>query len=60
MLVQVGLERESFVASLAFVMLERRVRLHVRPQVGAVGKRFSTVCTSKWLLTRVRAHVTLQ
>ncbi len=59
MLVQVGLERERFVASLAFEMLKRGVGLHVRPQVGTVGERFSTVCTSKGLLARVRAHVAL-
>jgi len=41
-------------------MLKRGVGLHVRPQVGAVGERFPTVCTSKGLLARVRAHVALQ
>lgn len=60
MLVQVGLERKSLVASFALEMLERGMSLHVRPQVGAVRESFSAVCTSKGLLARVRPHVALQ
>lgn len=60
MLVQVGLKRESLVASFAFKMLERRMSLHVCPKIGAICERFSAVCTSKGLLARVGPHVALQ
>lgn len=60
MLVQVGLEREAFVAAFAGVVLEGRVCLHVGAQVGAVGERFATVGTGERFLSSVRPHVALQ
>lgn len=60
MLVQVGLERKAFVAALAGVVLEGRVRLHVGAQVGAVGEGLSTVGAGKGFLPGVGPHVALQ
>lgn len=60
MLVQVGLECEAFVAAFARIVLEGRVRLHVGPQVGAVGECFAAVGTREWFLSSVRPHVALQ
>lgn len=60
MFVEVGFESESLVALLATVVLERRVGLHVRPQVGAVSKGLPAVRTAKGLLPGMRAHVSLQ
>lgn len=60
MLVQVGLESKGLVAPFAFEVFESRVSLHVRPQVGAVGKRLSAVGTAVGLVSRVGSHVTLQ
>lgn len=60
MLVQVGLEGEAFVAALAGVVFEGRVRLHVCAQVGAVGKGLAAVGARERLLSRVRPHVALQ
>ena len=52
-LVQIRFEREGLVASFAFEVLERRVSLHVRSKVGAVGERLPTVSAAKGLLARV-------
>lgn len=60
MLVQVRLECEALVAALAGVVLERRVCLHVGPQVGAVGEGFATVGAGKRFLPSVGPHVALQ
>jgi len=59
-LVQVGLEREALPAPPALETLEGRVRLHVGPQVGAVGEGFATVGAAEGLLAGVRPHVTLE
>ncbi len=53
MLVQVGLERERLVASLALEVLESRVGLHVGPQVGAIGKAFPAVSATIGLVPAV-------
>lgn len=60
MLVQVGLEREAFVAAFAGVVLEGRVRLHVGAQVGAVGEGFAAVGAGERFLSGVGPHVALQ
>lgn len=60
MLVQVGLEREAFVAAFAGIVLEGRVRLHVGAQVGAVSEGLAAVGAGEWFLSGVRPHVTLQ
>ena len=59
-LVEVGLERKRLSAALARVQLERRVRLHVRAQVGPVGERLATVRAAEGFLAGVGAQVPLQ
>ena len=59
-LVEVGLEREALVALAAAVVLEGRVRLHVRAQVGAVGEGLAAVRAAEGLLAGVGTHVALQ
>lgn len=60
MFVQVRLERERLAAARALKVFEGRMRLHVRAQVGAVGKRLPAVRATERLLSRVRTHVALQ
>jgi hypothetical protein len=50
-LVQVGLEGERLITSLAAEVLGRRVSLHVRPQVGPVSERLSAMGATVRLLT---------
>ncbi len=52
-LVQVGLEGERLVAALALEVLESGVRLHVGPEVGAVGEALAAVGTAVGLVARV-------
>ena len=59
-LVEVGLERKRLSAALARVQLERRVRLHVRAQVGPVGERLAAVRAAEGFLAGVGAQVPLQ
>lgn len=59
-LVEVGLKREALVALAAAIVLEGRVRLHVRAQVGAVGEGLAAMRAAERLLAGVRAHVALQ
>ena len=60
MFVEVGFESEGLVAALALVVLEGRVGLHVRAQVGAVRECLAAVCTAVGLLPCVGAQVALQ
>jgi len=59
MLVKIGLERKRLPTALTGVQLERRVRLHVRSKVGAVGERLAAVCAAERLLAGVRTQVPL-
>ena len=59
-LVEVALEGEALVASLADEGLLGRVGLHVRAQVGLVGKGFGADVAFERLLSRVRANVSLK
>ena len=59
-LVEVGLERKRLSAALACVQLERRVRLHVRAQVGPVGERLAAVRAAEGFLAGVGTQVPLQ
>ena len=60
MLVQVGLEREGLVASLALEVLESRMRLHVRAEVGPVSEALAAVSAAVGLVAGMRPHVTLK
>ena len=60
MLVEIGLESESFIAPRTLIVLEGRVSLHVSAQVGSVGERFAAMRTTVGLLARVRSHMPLQ
>jgi hypothetical protein len=59
-LVQVGLEGERLVAPLALEVLESRVGLHVRPEVGPVGKALPAVSAAIGFVSGMGPHVTLQ
>ena len=60
MLVEVGLESEGFVALAAVMRLGGRMGLHVGAQIGTVSESLAAVGAAVGLLSRVRAHVTLQ
>jgi len=59
-LVQIGLEGEGFVAPRALVILIGRVRLHVRPQIRAIGERLAAVGASVGLLAGVTTQMALK
>lgn len=59
-LVQIALQGERLVATLAVEVFESRVCLHVSPQVGPVGKGLATVSASVWFVSCVTSHVALQ
>jgi len=59
-LVEVGLERELALASLALVVLGGGMCLNVRSQVRSVGERFAAVSAAEGLLAGVRALVSSQ
>ncbi len=60
MFVKVRLESERLVALAAPETLDGGMRLHVSPQVGAVGEGLVAQVAFVRLLARVRAHVALQ
>jgi hypothetical protein len=60
MFVKVRLESERLVALAAPETLDGGMRLHVGPQVGAVGEGLVAQVAFVRLLARVRAHVALQ
>ena len=60
MFVKVRLESKGLVALGAPETLDRRMRLHVCPQIGAVGECLVAQVAFVRLLARMRAHVTLQ
>ena len=53
MLVQIGLEREGLVATLAFEVFESRMCLHVSSEVGAVSEALAAVGAAVGLVSRV-------
>jgi len=57
--VQIGLESKRFMTLDTFKILVRRVRLHVRPQIRAIGERLATMSASVRLLAGVAAQVAL-
>jgi len=59
-LVQVAFQGEGFVASLARVVLGRRVRLHVGSEVGPIRKGLPAMGTPVRLLPGMTPHVTLE
>jgi|688.fasta_scaffold1725481_1 hypothetical protein len=60
MFVKVRLESKGLVALSAPETLDRRMRLHVGPQIGPVGECLVAQVAFVRLLSRMRAHVTLQ
>ena len=60
MFVEVRLESEGFVAFATMMRLGGRMRLHVGPQIRAVGECLAAMSASVRLLARMRAHVTLK
>jgi len=60
MFVKVRLEGKGLVALAAAETLDRGMRLHVGPQIGAVGECLVAQVAFVRLLARMRAHVTLQ
>jgi len=57
--VEIGLQSEGFITSLAVEVLESRMGLHVSTEIGPVSKRFTTMSTAVRLVSRVRPHVSL-
>jgi len=58
--VEIGLQGEGLVTSLAVEVLESRMGLHVSSKIGPVSKRFTTVGTAVGLVSSVGSHVSLQ
>lgn len=60
MLVEIGLQRESLVASGTFKVFICGMGLHVSPEVRPVRKRLAAVCAPVRFLARVGSKVALQ
>lgn len=58
--VQIRLKGKGLVALGTFVILIRRMRLHMRSQIRAIGERLTAVSASVRFLAGVAAQVTLQ
>lgn len=59
-LIKVWFQSERSIAAVALELLERRMGLHVRPEIRAIGERFVTFGAQERPFSRMRPHMPLQ